>query len=64
VPTLVVHGDQDPLVTPSGGEATAKAIPGAEHLVVEGMGHDLPRALWPQIVDAIVRNAERAEVRA
>ena len=42
VPTLVIHGVDDPLVTPSGGEATAKAVPGAELLNVEGMGHDLP----------------------
>src|SRR5204862_1800416 len=42
VPTLVVHGEDDPLVTPSGGEATAKAVPGAELMMVPGMGHDLP----------------------
>jgi pimeloyl-ACP methyl ester carboxylesterase len=53
-PTLVVHGAADPLVQPAGGEATAKAVPGAELLVLEGMGHDLPRELWPQILDAIV----------
>ena len=44
VPTLVIHGDADPLVTPSGGERTAAAVPGAELLVVEGMGHDLGAA--------------------
>jgi len=59
VPTLVIHGAVDPLVTPSGGEATAKAIPGAELLVFEGMGHDTPEQLWPQIVDAIVANTEK-----
>lgn len=61
VPTLVVHGAGDPLVTPSGGEATAKAVPGAELLMVEGMGHDLPEPLWPQIVDAIAANARKAD---
>jgi pimeloyl-ACP methyl ester carboxylesterase len=60
VPTLVIHGVDDPLVTPSGGEATAKAVPGAELLNLEGMGHDLPIPLWPQIIDAIAENAEKA----
>lgn len=59
-PTLVVHGDADPLVSPSGGEATAKAVPGAELLMVPGMGHDLPPEAWPTVVDAIVANASRA----
>ncbi len=60
VPTLVIHGTDDPLIDVSGGEATAKAIPGAELVLIEGMGHDLPRALWPRFVDLIVANAERA----
>lgn len=60
VPTLVIHGDRDPLVAPSGGEATADAIPGAELLVLEGMGHDLPPAYWPPIVEAITKLAARA----
>jgi pimeloyl-ACP methyl ester carboxylesterase len=60
VPTLVVHGDADPLVTPTGGEATAKAVPGAELLVFEGVGHDLPEALWPELIAAIVANTRRA----
>jgi pimeloyl-ACP methyl ester carboxylesterase len=59
VPTVVIHGADDPLVDVSGGRATAAAIPGAELLVVPGMGHDLPRDAWPQIVDAIDRNARR-----
>jgi pimeloyl-ACP methyl ester carboxylesterase len=54
VPTLVVHGDGDPLVTPSGGQATAAAVPGARLLMMPGMGHDLPREAWDTIVDAIV----------
>jgi pimeloyl-ACP methyl ester carboxylesterase len=60
VPTVVVHGSVDPLVPPLGGELTAKAIPGAELVVVEGMGHDLPEGAWPVVVDAIARNAAKA----
>jgi pimeloyl-ACP methyl ester carboxylesterase len=59
-PTVVIHGKDDTLVTPSGGEATAKAIPGAELVNIDGMGHDMPIPVWPQIVDAIVKNAEKA----
>jgi pimeloyl-ACP methyl ester carboxylesterase len=64
VPTLVVHGDKDPLVTPSGGTATATAIPGAELLVLEGMGHDLPPSFWPQIVEAVTNLASRTGAAA
>jgi pimeloyl-ACP methyl ester carboxylesterase len=60
VPALVIHGAEDPLVDVSGGRATAAAIPGAELLVLPGMGHDLPQPLWPQIIDAIDANAGRA----
>lgn len=60
VPTLVIHGADDPLIHRSGGEATAAAVPGAELLVIPGMGHDLPEQLWPTVVEAIVRNAGRA----
>jgi len=55
-PTLVIHGAADPMIAPSGGRATARAIPGARLLVIEGMGHDLPRDAWPQIIDGIVQN--------
>jgi len=58
-PTLVVHGVDDPLIGKSGGEATAKAVPGAELLLVPEMGHELPPRVWPQIVDAIVANTKR-----
>jgi len=58
-PTLVIHGLVDPLVTPSGGIATAKAIPGSRLLTFPDMGHDLPRARWDEIIDAIVDNAVR-----
>ncbi len=57
VPTLVIHGTADRLVGFSGGRATARAIPGARLLPVEGMGHDLPRALWPTLIDAIATHA-------
>jgi pimeloyl-ACP methyl ester carboxylesterase len=59
-PTLVIHGKDDRLVVPSGGRATAKAIPGARLLMLDDMGHDLPRPLWPKIIDAIADNAGRA----
>ena len=59
-PTLVIHGTADRLIRPSGGRATARAIPGAHLLTIDGMGHDLPRGAWPQIIDAIVENAARA----
>jgi pimeloyl-ACP methyl ester carboxylesterase len=59
-PTLVIHGTADKLVAASGGRATARAIPGARLLMVEGMGHDLPRGAWPQLIDAIVENTARA----
>jgi pimeloyl-ACP methyl ester carboxylesterase len=57
VPTTVIHGDADPLVDVSGGRATAKAIPGAKLVILEGMGHDLPRELWPRIIDEIAQTA-------
>jgi pimeloyl-ACP methyl ester carboxylesterase len=60
VPTTVIHGDADPLVHVSGGRATANAIPGARLIVLAGMGHDLPRELWPEIIEAMVHNAELA----
>jgi pimeloyl-ACP methyl ester carboxylesterase len=59
-PTLVIHGTADRLIRPSGGRATAAAIPGARLLLIEGMGHDLPRQVWPRIIDGIDANAERA----
>ena len=60
VPTLVINGSDDALVDVSGGRATAAAVPGAELLVVDGMGHDLPRAMWPEITDRITALIERA----
>jgi pimeloyl-ACP methyl ester carboxylesterase len=60
VPTLVLHGSDDPLITVSGGEATAAAIPGAELVVIEGMAHDLPLSALDRIAEALQRNFERA----
>ncbi len=60
-PTLVIHGSADRLVAPSGGRATARAIPGARLLTIDGMGHDLPREAWPQLIDAIARHARAAD---
>jgi pimeloyl-ACP methyl ester carboxylesterase len=62
MPFLVIHGEDDPLVTLSGGEATAAAVPGAKLLTIPGMGHDLPQALWAEVTDAIVANTELAAV--
>ena len=59
-PTLVVHGMVDPLVTPSGGRTTAKAVPGARLIEFPDMGHDLPTNRIPEIVEEIRRNADRA----
>lgn len=64
VPTLVIHGEEDPLITLSGGEATAASIPGSKLVKIPGMGHDLPPALWPRFADEIVENAERASAPA
>jgi pimeloyl-ACP methyl ester carboxylesterase len=61
VPTLVIHGDSDPLVPVEYGRDTAEAVPGADLLIIEGMGHDLPRGAWQQIIDAIATHTRRAE---
>jgi pimeloyl-ACP methyl ester carboxylesterase len=60
VPTLVIHGLADPLVQPSGGIATARAVPGAKLVMYPDMGHDLPRPRWDDIVTEITENARRA----
>ena len=59
-PTLVIHGTHDPLIRVSGGKATARAIPGAELMLIDGMAHDLPRELWPRIAGAIDCQMNRA----
>ena len=60
-PTLVIHGSKDRMVAHSGGVATARAIPGARLLTIAGMGHDLPEAAWPQLLDAITEHVRAAE---
>ena len=64
VPTVVIHGTDDILIDVSGGEATAAAIPRARLELIPGMGHDLPRQLWPRFVDLIAENAARAVPQA
>jgi pimeloyl-ACP methyl ester carboxylesterase len=60
-PTLVVHGTGDPLMPVEGGKDTAKAIPGAQLMLIEGMGHDLPHGgAWPRIVEAIAAHTLKA----
>jgi pimeloyl-ACP methyl ester carboxylesterase len=61
VPTLVIHGTDDTLLTPSGGDRTAELIPGSVLLKVKDMGHDMPKPLWPLFVDAITSHARRAQ---
>jgi pimeloyl-ACP methyl ester carboxylesterase len=58
IPTLVIHGDADPLVPVDGGRDTAQAIPGARLIVVPGLGHDLPPTVWPLILDAVAAHAK------
>ena len=60
IPTLVIHGRDDPLIPLEAGLDTARAVPGAELLVIDGMGHDLPRAAWPEIVERIRALTARA----
>ncbi len=60
VPTLVIHGLEDGLILPKGGIRTAEIIPGANLLLLHDMGHDLPRPLWPLIMDAIMSHTTHA----
>jgi pimeloyl-ACP methyl ester carboxylesterase len=60
IPAAVVHGAADKMVHVSGGRATARAIPGAELLVIDGMGHDVPAELFETFTDVIRRTADRA----
>jgi pimeloyl-ACP methyl ester carboxylesterase len=63
VPTLVIHGTNDPLIPVEAGHDTARTVPGARLLLVEGMGHSFPREVWPVIIDAIAQHASAAEPR-
>jgi pimeloyl-ACP methyl ester carboxylesterase len=58
IPTLVIHGLDDPLVSPSGGLALARSIPRAKFVGFTGMGHDLPAPLWPMMIDEILRHTD------
>ena len=60
VPTLVIHGRDDTLITPSGGERTAEVIPGANLFLVADMGHDMPEQLWPILTDVILAHVRNA----
>ena len=60
VPTLVIHGSIDPLIAPSGGVATAAAVPGADLWMIDDLGHYMPEDLWPEITRAIAANARKA----
>jgi pimeloyl-ACP methyl ester carboxylesterase len=60
VPTLIIHGSEDPIFPVEHGMATAEAVPGAELLIIEGMGHGLPAEFMPLLVDPIVRHTQKA----
>jgi len=60
VPTLVIHGGDDPLLSREGGKDTAEAIAGSELMIIEGMGHSLPPEVWPRVIEAITNNASKA----
>jgi pimeloyl-ACP methyl ester carboxylesterase len=59
VPTLVIHGRDDTLIAPDGGERTAELVPGARLLMVDDMGHDRPEELWPLLTEAILEHTAR-----
>jgi pimeloyl-ACP methyl ester carboxylesterase len=63
VPTLVVHGDLDPLLPLPHGAALRDAIPGARLVVLHGAGHDLPRPLWDQFVAELIRHSDQEHPR-
>jgi pimeloyl-ACP methyl ester carboxylesterase len=62
VPTLVIHGDKDPLMSVEGGKETAQLIPGAKLLIIDGMGHDIPKEAWSKIIDAISNHTMQANI--
>ena len=63
VPALIIHGSRDPMFPLAAGRDMTRMMPEATWLPIAGMGHDMPIALWPTIVAAIARHAERADVR-
>lgn len=62
-PTLVIHGADDPLILPACGEDTATSIPGAEFILIDGMGHELPPSTYATVIDAVARTARLATCR-
>jgi len=63
VPTLIIHGDEDPLVPIEAGKDTADTIPGSRFMIIKGMGHDLPhKGAWPQIVDAVADHIHKTSI--
>ena len=62
VPTLVIHGDRDRMVHPTGGAATARAIRGARLETIPGMGHDMPAGIWDRVVDLITAHTASAPI--
>lgn len=60
-PTLVIHGDHDAMCDVSGGRATAAAVPGAELMIIQGLGHHLPCELWPEIASRIATFVQHVE---
>jgi pimeloyl-ACP methyl ester carboxylesterase len=62
VPTLVIHGADDPLIPVEGGKDTARVIPGAKLFIMNGMGHDMPKGVWSEIIEAISKHAVTANV--
>jgi pimeloyl-ACP methyl ester carboxylesterase len=60
-PTLVIHGSKDKMIRKSGGRATARAIPGAQLVMIDGMGHDLPEGAWPRLIELISAHAHAAQ---
>lgn len=61
-PTLVIHGDKDPFMSVEGGKETAQLIPGAKLLIIEGMGHDMPKEAWTKIIDAISNHTMQSNI--
>ncbi len=64
MPVLVLHGLDDTLVPPENGRRTAAAIPSSRLVEIDGMGHDMPEGAWPQIIDAVVANTQKAAAHA
>ena len=62
ISTLVIHGDDDPLIPVEAGKDAARVIPGARLLIIDGMGHDMPKEVWPEIVAAVSRHSKQADV--